>query len=402
MTYKQTIDYLFSRLPMYQREGIAAYKKDIGNITVVTQLLNNPQNKFKSIHIAGTNGKTSVSHMLASIMQEAGYKVGLYTSPHLKDFRERIKINGNLIPKTEVVRFIKQNKLAFEKINLSFFELTVALAFTYFAKEKVDIAIIETGLGGRLDSTNIIKPELSIITNISLDHTKLLGNSIKKIAKEKGGIIKTKTPVIIGRKQKEIQTIFENIAKEKGAPIIYATQQKYISDLKGSYQKENQDTAITAILTLQNKRWKITKKNISKGILNVRKNTGLIGRWYTLSQNPLVICDTGHNADGIKKIIKQIKETPYKNLHIVFGVANDKDIDSILSKLPKKATYYFCKANIPRAMNPKEIAEKASKYSLVGKSFSNVKKALQKAEEKASNKDLIFIGGSTFVVAEII
>jgi dihydrofolate synthase / folylpolyglutamate synthase len=300
MTYQQTLDYLFSRLPMYQRDGVVAYKADIGNIVAASKTLKDPHKKFKSIHIAGTNGKGSVSHMLASIFQEAGYKVGLYTSPHLKDFRERIKLSGKMIAKSEVIQFVSKNKTAFEKIDLSFFEFTVALAFHYFAYQKVDIAIIETGLGGRLDGTNIIIPELSIITNIGLDHTNLLGDTIQKIAKEKAGIIKSNTPIIIGRNQEEIKPIFQNIANEKKAPLKYATAHNFTADVKGNYQKENINTVVTAISEIQKQGWKITDENIKDGLLNTIKNTGLLGRWQILGQNPLVICDTGHNEDGIK------------------------------------------------------------------------------------------------------
>ena len=402
MNYKQTLDYLFSRLPMYQREGSVAYKTDITNIIAATKIIGDPHKSFKSIHIAGTNGKGSVSHMLASIFQEAGYKVGLYTSPHLKDFRERIKINGKMIDKLQVVEFISKNKIAFEKIDLSFFEFTVALTFHYFSNQKVDIAIIETGLGGRLDSTNIINPELSIITNIGFDHTNLLGNTIQKIAKEKGGIIKQEVPIIIGRNQKQIKTVFQDIANKKSAPLKYAADHKFISDLKGYYQKENVNTAATAILEMKEKGWRITDKNIKAGFLNTIKNTGLLGRWQVLGKNPHIICDTGHNAEGIKIIFKQIKQTPHKNLHIVFGVANDKDLDSILLLLPKKATYYFCKPNILRGLDENILQDFARKKAIYGDTYTSVKKAVLAAKEQAKYKDLIFIGGSAFVVAEVV
>ena len=402
MTYQQTLDYLFSRLPMYQRDGVVAYKADIGNIVAASKTLENPNKKFKSIHIAGTNGKGSVSHMLASIFQEAGYKVGLYTSPHLKDFRERIKINGQMIAKSEVIQFVSKNKTAFEKIDLSFFEFTVALAFHYFAYQKVDIAIIETGLGGRLDSTNIINPELSIITNIGLDHTNLLGDTIQKIAKEKAGIIKSNTPIIIGRNQEEIKPIFQNIANEKKAPLKYATAHNFTADLKGHYQQENINTVVTAISEIQKQGWKITDKNIKDGLLNTIKNTGLLGRWQILGQNPLIICDTGHNEDGIKVVFNQLKQTPHKNLHVVFGAVNDKDLDSILNLLPKDAKYYFCKPNILRGLDENILKEIANKKEIKGDSYSSVKTALARAKKQAQLEDLIFIGGSTFVVAEVV
>ena len=389
MNYQKTLDYLFNRLPIYQRQGSIAYKKDIKNILIATELIGSPHKKFKSIHIAGTNGKGSTSHMLASIFQESGYKVGLYTSPHLKDFRERIKINGEMISKSEVTKFVRKNKLAFEKINLSFFEFTVALAFNYFADKKIDIAIIETGLGGRLDSTNIINPELSIITNIGLDHTNLLGYNIKEIAKEKGGIIKPKTSIIIGRKQREIISIFNNIANKKEASLKYATPHNYTCDLKGDYQKENINTAVSAILEMKNQGWKISNKNIKDGLLSSVQNTGILGRWQILNKNPLTICDMAHNACGIKEIISQIKKTPHKNLHIVFGTTNDKDLDEILHLLPKDAKYYFCQANVERAMNAKELKQKASKNELLGNYFCSVKEALKEAKKQAKIEALM-------------
>ena len=403
MTYQETLDYLFGRLPMYQRTGAAAYKADIGNIVAASKYLENPHTQFKSVHIAGTNGKGSTAHMLASILQEAGYKVGLYTSPHLKDFRERIRINGKMIAEQEVVDFIKESKAIFEEMELSFFEFTVAMAFDYFGKQKVDIAIIETGLGGRLDSTNIIKPELTIITNIGLDHTNLLGNSIEKIAIEKGGIIKENTPIIIGRKRKETNTIFQNIAKEKNAHLMYSEpQQNYATDLKGEYQKENINTAITATQQLQQQGWIISESNIENGLLKIVANTQLLGRWQTLSEIPHIICDTGHNEDGVKQISKQLKNTKYKQLHFVFGTVNDKNLDGILPLLPKDAIYYFCKANIPRAMNATELKLQAENFQLKGNTFTSVKQALSKAKDNANAADLIFVGGSTFVVAEVL
>tara|TARA_B100001250_G_scaffold56707_1_gene43846 strand:- start:103 stop:1311 length:1209 start_codon:yes stop_codon:yes gene_type:complete len=402
MTYPKTIAYLFSQLPMYQRKGLAAYKSDIGNILQACNLIGEPHNKFNSIHVAGTNGKGSVSHMLASILQEAGYKVGLYTSPHLKDFRERIKINGKMISKSEVVHFVSKNKIFFEKMNLSFFEFTVALTFNYFAKKKVDIAIIETGLGGKLDSTNIINPILSIITNIGLDHTNLLGNTLEKIAKEKAGIIKKNTSVIIGKKQRHINIIFEDIANKKNAPLKYANSHKYKLDLKGNYQKENCNTAVSAIIELKNEGWTITEKNITNGLLNTRQNTGLLGRWQILGKKPLIICDTGHNEDGINQIFKQIGNTPHKNLHVLFGSANDKDLETILKLLPKHATYYFCSPKIDRVINANKLKEIAYKHQLFGNSFTSVKLAFNEAKKYAKPEDLIFIGGSTFVVAEVI
>ena len=403
MNYQQTLDYLFGRLPIYQRIGAAAYKADIGNIIIATKHLENPHTQFKSIHIAGTNGKGSTAHMLASILQESGIKVGLYTSPHLKDFRERIKINGEMIAKKQVVTFVKENLIFFEKMEFSFFEFTVSMAFDYFAKQKVDIAIIETGLGGRLDSTNIINPELAIITNISLDHTNLLGDTIEKIAREKAGIIKNEIPVIIGRRQKETTSIFKNIAKEKNANLIYASTQKcYASDLKGEYQKENINTVITAIKQLQKQGWAITEDYIEHGLLKTVANTQLLGRWQTLSSNPQIICDTAHNEDGIKEIAKQLSNSKYEQLHIVFGTVDDKNLDTILPYLPKNAKYYFCNANILRAMKAVDLKQKSDKHQLKGRIFPSVREALKCAKINANPNDLIFVGGSTFVVAEVV
>lgn len=403
MNYQETLDYLFSKLPMYQRQGVAAYKKDIGNIIAGSEYLGNPHTQFKSIHIAGTNGKGSTAHMLTSVLQEAGYKVGLYTSPHLKDFRERIKVNGKMITEQEVEDFVKANKTIFEEMELSFFEFTVAMAFDYFANQQVDIAIIETGLGGRLDSTNILNPELTIITNIGFDHTNLLGNTLEKIAAEKAGIIKENTPIIIGRKQKETNTIFQQIAKEKNAHLMYSEpQQDYATDLKGEYQKENINTTITAIEQLQEQGWSINSSNIEQGLLKIVANTQLLGRWQTLSKIPYIICDTGHNEDGIKQISQQLKNTKYEKLHFVFGTVNDKNVDGILSYLPKNACYYFCQANIARAMNAEELKNIGKAFNLNGDAFTSVKQALNNAIECANKDDLIFIGGSTFIVAEVL
>ena len=400
MDYKRSVEYLFQRLPMYQRSGIAAYKKDIGNIIKACKLLNNPQKKIKTIHIAGTNGKGSTAHMLASILQEAGYKTGLYTSPHLKDFRERIKINGKTIDKKYIINFIKENQLEFEKINMSFFEFTVAMAFNYFTESKVDIAIIETGLGGRLDSTNIINPELSIITNIGLDHTNLLGNTIEKIAFEKAGIIKKNTPIIIGRKQDKTKEIFKSIAKEKNAKLYYNDNPKNITtDVKGDYQNENIGTAIKAIEVLN---WNISNEQINKGINNILKNTGLEGRWQKLSENPLTICDVGHNEDGIKNILRQIEKTKFNKLHFIFGSVNDKVLTNVFKLLPKKAKYYFCAAKIDRALQTNILKQRAEEFNLYGDEFSSVNQAYINAKENASKDDLIFIGGSTFIVAEVL
>ena len=360
---------------------------------------------FKVITVAGTNGKGSTSHMLASILQEAGYKVGLYTSPHLKDFRERIKINGEVIRKIDVINFIKKNQLFFEEHKLSFFEMTVGLAFEYFAKQKVDIAIIEVGLGGRLDSTNIILPEVSVITNIGLDHTQFLGETLPEIAFEKAGIIKTQTPVVIGEYQQEIFHVFEEKAKQNNAKLYLASKnitKIYQSDLKGNYQQNNIKTVVQTISVLENNGFKISKENLRVGLQNVVKNTGLLGRWQLINTMPKAICDTGHNKEGLLYVLKQLKEEQFDKLHFIFGVVNDKDLSTILHLFPKEAIYYFCKPNIPRGLSEKELQNQCFKYGLEGASYKSVEKAYKTALKNASKNDLIFIGGSTFVVAEIV
>ena len=400
MNYQDTIDYLFKKLPIYQRSGKCAYKADIGNITEACNILGDPHLNFKSIHVAGTNGKGSCSHMISSVLQESGYKVGLYTSPHLKDFRERIRINGKMIPEEKVINFISTNKQEFEKINMSFFEMTVALAFQYFSNEKVDIAVIECGLGGRLDSTNIINPEISVITNIGLDHTNLLGNTLEKIAIEKAGIIKKEKPVVIGRKQKEILHIFEEKVEKENSILFYSDNHNFSSDLKGYYQKENINTAVTTLKNLRN--FNINDEDIINGLNKVIKNTTLLGRWQTLSKFPLVICDTAHNEDGFKKVLHQISEINYSKLHFVLGMVKDKNIYNILSLLPKDAIYYFCEANIPRSMNKVDLQKISSEFNLYGGVYSSVKEALHHAKLNTTENDLVYVGGSTFVVAEII
>lgn len=404
MNYQQTLDYLFKQLPMYQRIGKAAYKTDLDNTHKLCKVLNNPETKFKSIHIAGTNGKGSTSHMVASILQEAGYKVGLYTSPHLKDFRERIKINGSMIGEDEVVSFVKKYQSDFEKLQLSFFEWTVGLAFYYFANEKVDIAVIETGLGGRLDSTNVITPEVSVITNIGMDHTQFLGDTMAKIATEKAGIIKPNIPVVIGENQEEVKDVFLNKVKENNCDVTCAWEisKEYECDLKGEYQHHNIKTAVAIIQTIRNKDWKISEVNIIEGLKKVISNTGIMGRWQILQDSPTVICDTGHNESGIKSIVNQLTDLKYDNLHIVFGAVNDKEIEDILKLLPKNAQYYFCKANIQRALDARELHLQASRVGLRGDYYDSVLRALDEAKDKATIDDVIFIGGSTFVVAEVV
>lgn len=405
MNYLETLDYLFSQLPMYQRVGNAAYKANLDNTYRLSEILNHPEKQFKSVHIAGTNGKGSTSHMLAAVLQEAGYKVGLYTSPHLKDFRERIKINGEMISENDVIDFVKEYKHEFEKIQLSFFEWTVGLSFHYFAKQKVDIAIVETGLGGRLDSTNIVTPEVAVITNISMDHTQFLGDTLAKIAAEKAGIIKSTIPVIIGETQPEIKPVFIEKAKQLNAPVQFADEgliQEYESDLKGAYQQKNKKTVVATIQVLQTLGWNIAENHIKKGLLNVVKNTGLMGRWQVLSKQPFTVCDTGHNEAGIKLILAQINQQSFEKLHFVLGVVNDKDIANILQLLPKNATYYFCQAKIPRALEVDILAEKAMAVGLSGTAFPTVEAAFQAAQKNATAQDMIFIGGSTFVVAEVV
>ncbi len=418
-------------LPMYQRTGPAAYKNNLDNTILLDNYYENPHRKFKTIHVAGTNGKGSVSHMLAAVFQKAGYKTGLYTSPHLKDFRERIRINGEMISENEIVKwvelFVINNELW--KIEPSFFELTVALAFDYFAREKVDIAIIEVGLGGRLDSTNIITPEVSVITNIGLDHVALLGDTLEKIAGEKAGIIKPGVPVVIGRTQKETESVFRKVSKEAGARIFFADEEYIIPyslvdldgkqvmtveknkkkvfpqlklDLLGLYQRQNLPTVLKTVELMKQKGWIVSNEDIFTGLSDAAKLTGLMGRWQIIGANPKIVCDTAHNSDGISQIVKQIEQTPFRNLHIVFGMVNDKEPDKVLSLLPKNATYYFTKANIPRALNEKILKERALKYNFRGDCYSSVHEALNNAMENAGKDDLIYVGGSTFVVAEIL
>lgn len=403
MTYQETLDWLFVQLPMYQRQGKTAFKKDLTNINLLADELKNPQQKFKTIHVGGTNGKGSTSHMLASILQEAGYKVGLYTSPHLKNFTERIRINGKEIHKRTVTSFVKKHKTFFEKQQLSFFEMTVGMAFWYFAREKVDIAIIEVGLGGRLDSTNIITPEVSVITNIGLDHTQFLGETLPEIASEKAGIIKQNIPVVIGERQKEVENVFLKKIKELNATISFASDEDYNhkTDLLGDYQKNNSKTVVTAIKKLNG--FKISEENIKNGLLNVVKNTNLKGRWQILQEeNPKIICDTAHNKEGLSYVLKQLKNEDYNQLHIVLGVVSDKKLEGILSMFPKKAVYYFCKPNIPRGLSEKVLQGKANEFDLKGDVFSSVNQAFKSAKIYAEKKDVIYVGGSTFVVAEVI
>ncbi|MEZ4842227.1 MAG: folylpolyglutamate synthase/dihydrofolate synthase family protein [Flavobacteriaceae bacterium] len=405
MNYNDTVNWMFSKLPMYQRQGASAFKKDLTNTIAISEHLGNPHHKFKSVHVAGTNGKGSTSHMLASILEEAGYKVGLYTSPHLKDFRERIKISGEMISKSAVINFVKKNQSFLEKQQLSFFEMTVGLAFDHFAKQKVDIAVVEVGLGGRLDSTNIITPVVSVITNIGLDHTQMLGDTLEKIAFEKAGIIKENTPVVIGERQEETENVFIETTKNKNAPIYFAEDKVteiYESDLKGNYQQKNIKTVVTTSHILKEKGFAITEKHIKSGILHVVKNTGLLGRWQVLQKEPTVICDTAHNREGLTYVMQQLREQHFNKLHIVLGVVNDKDLQSVLPLFPKNATYYFCKPDVPRGLEAQILREKAKEYDLFGELYNSVKEALNEALKSAATDDLIFVGGSTFVVAEVV
>lgn len=405
MTYQETIDWMFTQLPMYQKIGSQAYKKDLHNTEIFIEYLNHPENKFKSIHVGGTNGKGSTSSMLASILQEAGYKVGLYTSPHLKDYRERIRINGEMISEEYVVNFIASNKAFLSANSLSFFEMTVGLAFDYFATQKVDVAIIEVGLGGQLDSTNIIKPLLSVITNVGYDHMAILGDTLTAIATEKAGIIKERTPVVIGQYTAETKTVFETKAALMNAPIWYASDIKnlsaYPSELKGNYQVHNQKTVLTAVNCLK-AFFTISNQSISAGLLHVQKNTGLAGRWEVLSQEPLIVADTAHNKDGLLEVMAQVKQQQFENLYMVLGVVNDKDVDEMLSLLPKSAHYFISTPNVPRGLAVEILADKMKSRQFHYTIASTIPAAFDLAKQKASSRDMIYVGGSTFVVAEIL
>ena len=403
MNYKATLGWMFVQLPIFQQKGKIAFNAKLDNILQLAEHLNYPEKKFKSIHVGGTNGKGSSSHMLASILQEAGYKVGLYTSPHLKDFRERIRINGKTISKKFVVNFIEENRIFFEENKLSFFEMTVGMAFDYFAKKKVDIAIVEVGLGGRYDSTNIINPEVSLITNIGLDHTDILGDTLGEIAFEKAGIIKLNTPVVISESQEEIRAVFEKIAVKKKSKLVFADKtidEEFKTDLLGQYQVKNSKGVIAVLKEL--KAFKVTEKHIENGFLNVTENTGLMGRWQILGKNPKIICDTAHNTEGLSLVIEQIQQHKFNTLHIVLGFVKDKDLDIVLPLFPKDATYYFCKPNIPRGLDVSVLIDKGSYFNLKGYAYDSVSDALKAAIETASDKDFIFIGGSNFVVAEVV
>lgn len=427
MDYQQTIDYLFTRLPMFSRIGAAAMKEGLTNTITLCKTIGNPHTKFRSVHIAGTNGKGSTSHMLAAIFQTAGYKTGLYTSPHLKDFRERIKVNGDMVSKEFVTGFVEQIKPLIEEISPSFFEITVAMAFEYFAQQEVDIAIIEVGLGGRLDSTNIITPELSVITNISYDHVNILGDTLQKIAFEKAGIIKKNIPVVIGEYQIETYAVFEQKAAEENAPVSFASQQRFVADWKmnmhklvaevtsthtndkeyyhldltGIYQTKNLISVLESVHILKQKGWDISDQHLQKALAHVKKLTGLHGRWEMIQENPFIVLDVGHNEDGIRQLTEQIEITDHEELHIVIGMVKDKEIKKILSLLPKHAHYYFTKAQIPRALPENELYQQAIAIGLSGDPYADVNSALQAAIACASSKDLIVVCGSVFIVGEV-
>ncbi len=431
MNYQQTLDFLFGRLPMFQRIGGPAYKADLSNTINLCKQLGHPEKKFKSVHIAGTNGKGSVSHFIASVLQEAGYKTGLNTSPHLKDFRERIKIKGKKIPKSKVIDFVRKNQKSFAGIDPSFFEYTFGMAVDYFNEENVDIAVMETGMGGRLDSTNVVNSILSVITNIGLDHTQFLGDTLEKIAVEKAGIIKNNIPVVIGETQKETNGIFIEKAARLRAPISFADQNLKISQiisgvrnnfqlklnidfqgspyitnlmcpLTGNYQHKNIITGLHAVQKLIELGYEISEQNIHEGFSNVIKNTGFQGRWQVLRKRPLTICDAGHNEDGIREVVNQLSTIDCNKLHIVLGIVKDKKINAILNLLPLHATYYFCKADIPRGLDAEELWQTCQAFGLKGKYYNSVENAYNAALGNATSNDLVFVGGSTFVVAEVL
>ncbi|MFN8289473.1 MAG: folylpolyglutamate synthase/dihydrofolate synthase family protein [Chitinophagaceae bacterium] len=426
-SYQETIGYLFTRLPMFSRIGAAAFKKDLTNTIALCEFLGNPHRQFKTIHIAGTNGKGSTSHMLAAVFQAAGYKTGLYTSPHLKDFRERIRVNGEMISQEYVIAFTEKMKDISERIEPSFFELTVAMAFAFFASRQVDIAIIETGLGGRLDSTNIITPELSVITNIGYDHMNMLGDTLEKIAGEKAGIIKPQVPVVIGEVIPETLPVFEKTAAEKKAPLHIASRTRQVEDWKwehhqllvtvsdthtgdhhtwsldlpGIYQAKNLLTVLEAVQVLQQQGWKLDPATLQTALQQVKKLTGLHGRWEILHTSPLLIVDVAHNEDGIRQLVQQIELTDHNELHLVIGVVKDKEADRVLSLLPKNARYYFTNADIPRALPAEELQREAARFGLRGETFSSVNTAVYAASRKADKKDMIIVCGSIFLAGEL-
>ena len=429
MNYNEVLEYLFSRLPMFQRQGKIAYNSKLDNSLAMDDYFGFPHKNFKSVHIAGTNGKGSVAHILASVFQEAGFRTGLYTSPHLKDFRERMRVNGVPVPESKVINFVIQNRKLLDRIKPSFFEMSVAMALKYFSDEEVDIAVIETGMGGRLDSTNIITPVLSVITNIGMDHSIYLGNSLGKIAREKAGIIKPGVPVVVGETGKETDHVFISKARETGSEIVFADRNFSLEyslmsldclqvmniekkdgegypelkiDLEGIYQRKNVITVLQAMDKLNEIEFKINRASLYKGMKLIRKNTGFRGRWEVLNNEPLIVCDTGHNREGLILVMEQVRQTAWKNLHMVIGMVNDKDLANILPLFPTEAIYYFCRPDIPRGLDNKILKDKAAGYELTGESYGTVKAALDAAKQQAGKHDMIFIGGSTFVVAEVL
>lgn len=422
--YQETLDFLFSQLPMFQNQGSKAYNNKLDKSLALDSHFETPHHQYKTIHVGGTNGKGSVSHLIASVLQSAGYKVGLYTSPHLKDFRERIKVNGKLCSEDFVIDFVEKNTKIITKLQPSFFEMTVAMAFQYFKEQKIDIAVVEVGLGGRLDSTNIISPILSVITNISKDHTAMLGNTLHEIALEKAGIIKQKAPILIGEYQKEIAGVFTKKAKEKNTAILFADKCQKLENisttnteigfdwnnlsglhcpLHTTYQIKNLNTALTAITLLKEKKLlNISEKAIREGLEKVVSQTQFFGRWQVIGNSPLTICETGHNEAGIRLAMEELQSLDFENLHVILGVSNDKDLSEVLALFPKTAHYYFTQAQVQRAMPAQELQKKASNFGLNGISYENVTFALAAAQQYAITKDVIYVGGSIFIVAEAI
>lgn len=408
MNYKDTLDYLYNSAPLFQQIGAGAYKEGLENTWALDEHFGHPHRSFRSIHIAGTNGKGSCSHTLAAILQEAGYKVGLYTSPHLIDFRERIRVNGQPVPEAYVIRFVEEERAFFEPLHPSFFELTTAMAFRYFAEEKVDVAVVEVGLGGRLDCTNIIRPDLCIITNISLDHVQFLGDTLEKIAGEKAGIIKPGIPVVIGETTPETRPVFQKKAEEVGAPIHFAEEEvkevhpDWEYELKGLYQEKNRRTLWAALPLLQEGGYQISESDIQAGFAHVVELTGLMGRWQKLQEHPTVICDTGHNVGGIQYIAEQLRRQVFRRLHIVIGMVNDKDVRGVLALLPREATYYFTQASVKRALPAGQLARLAAEAGLQGTCYPDVPSAVRAAQKESLPEDFIFVGGSSFIVADLL
>lgn len=408
MNYKDTLDYLYNSAPLFQQIGAGAYKEGLENTWALDEHFGHPHRSFRSIHIAGTNGKGSCSHTLAAILQEAGYKVGLYTSPHLIDFRERIRVNGQPVPEAYVIRFVEEERAFFEPLHPSFFELTTAMAFRYFAEEKVDVAVVEVGLGGRLDCTNIIRPDLCIITNISLDHVQFLGDTLEKIAGEKAGIIKPGIPVVIGETAPETRPVFQKKAEEVGAPIHFAEEEvkevhpDWEYELKGLYQEKNRRTLWAALPLLQEGGYQISESDIQAGFAHVVELTGLMGRWQKLQEHPTVVCDTGHNVGGIQYIAEQLRRQVFRRLHIVIGMVNDKDVRGVLALLPREATYYFTQASVKRALPAGQLARLAAEARLQGTCYPDVPSAVRAAQKESLPEDFIFVGGSSFIVADLL